>query len=109
MCGIYGYTSLKERAEPEILRRMGITLAHRGPDDEGETIQHASDVSVALGHRRLSIIDLSSAGRQPICNEDGTVWAAVNGEIYNFKELRKELKGKGHRFASHSDSEVVIH
>lgn len=109
MCAIYGYTSSKERAEPEILRRMGRTLAHRGPDDSGETIQNAPEMSIALGHKRLSIIDLSRAGRQPMSNEDGTIWLTLNGEIYNFQELRKELNHKGHRFSSRSDSEIVIH
>jgi len=109
MCAIYGYTSMKDRARPEILQRMGRTLAHRGPDDSGETIQSSSDISVALGHKRLSIIDLSPAGRQPMSNEDGTIWITLNGEIYNFQELRKDLKRKGHRFASRSDSEVVVH
>ena len=109
MCGIYGYTSLKGRIEPEILRRMGSALTHRGPDDEGETIQNSPELSVGLGHKRLSIIDLSPAGRQPMTNEDETIWITLNGEIYNFKELRKELKQKGHRFRSRSDSEVVIH
>jgi asparagine synthase (glutamine-hydrolysing) len=109
MCGIYGYTSIKERVQPDILRRMGKTLAHRGPDDGGEIIQDKPELSIGLGHKRLSIIDLSPAGRQPMSNEDGTIWITLNGEIYNFKELRTELKHKGHRFRSHSDSEVVIH
>src|ERR1051325_804082 len=90
-------------------RRMGRTLTHRGPDDAGETIQNSSDICVALGHKRLSIIDLSPVGRQPMSNEDGTIWITFNGEIYNFQELRKDLKRKGHRFASRSDSEVVVH
>lgn len=109
MCGIYGYTSFRERIEPEILRRMGRALTHRGPDDEGEMIQNTPDLSVGLGHKRLSIIDLSPAGRQPMSNEKGTIWITLNGEIYNFKELRKELKQAGHRFKSRSDSEVLLH
>lgn len=109
MCGIYGYVSLNGTKEPQILRRMGDALRHRGPDDEGEMIQNDGEVSVALGHKRLSIIDLSPAAKQPIANEDETIWVTCNGEIYNFKELRKELKGKGHRFKSHSDTEVIVH
>ena len=109
MCGIYGYLSLKERAQPEILRRMGETLQHRGPDDEGAWIQHSEELSIGLGHKRLSIIDLSSAAQQPMCNEDGSIWLSYNGEIYNFRELRSELASKGHTFKSSSDTEVIIH
>jgi asparagine synthase (glutamine-hydrolysing) len=109
MCGIYGYLSLKEPVEPEILRRMGGTLKHRGPDDEGEWTQHSGDLSIGLGHTRLSIIDLSAAAHQPMCNEDGAIWLTCNGEIYNFRELRNQLMAKGHSFKSNSDSEVIIH
>src|SRR5712692_8365528 len=109
MCGIFGYLSQRERVQPEILRRMGETLTHRGPDDEGEWIHHSGELSVALGHKRLSIIDLSSSARQPMCNEDGKIWLSYNGEIYNFRELRNELTAKGHTFKSSSDSEVIIH
>jgi asparagine synthase (glutamine-hydrolysing) len=109
MCGIFGYLSQRERVQPEILRRMGETLKHRGPDDEGEWIHHSGELSVGLGHKRLSIIDLSSAARQPMCNEDGKIWLSYNGEIYNFRELRNELAAKGHTFKSSSDSEVIIH
>lgn len=80
-------------------------MEHRGPDDQGVFI----DGYVGLGHRRLSIIDLSAAGHQPMANEDGTIWLTFNGEIYNYLELMGELKAKGHRFASGTDSEVVIH
>src|SRR5919109_1068870 len=109
MCGIYGYLSPKETIDPAILRRMGQTLKHRGPDDEGETVLDTSDLSVGLGHKRLSIIDLSAAGRQPLANEDETIWIIFNGEIYNFREIRRELERKGHKFRSHSDTEVVVH
>ena len=109
MCGIYGYISLKEPIEPETLRRMGHALKHRGPDDEAEWIQNSTEMSIGLGHKRLSIIDLSPAGRQPMANEDETIWIVFNGEIYNFKDLRKELEKKGHRFRSNSDTEVIIH
>ncbi|SRR5713226_1829439 len=109
MCGIYGYVSLKGKIEPGILSRMGESLRHRGPDDEGQMIRHDGQASVGLGHERLSIIDLSSAAKQPMANEDETIWVTFNGEIYNFGELRKELEGKGHRFKSRSDTEVIVH
>ena len=88
---------------------MGDTLRHRGPDDEGEMIGEDGDLCVGFGHQRLSIIDLSPAGRQPMSNEDGSIWITYNGEIYNFRALREELERKGHRFKSSSDTEVVIH
>jgi asparagine synthase (glutamine-hydrolysing) len=78
---------------------------HRGPDDEGTW----SDVDCTLGHRRLSIIDLSRAGRQPLANEDGNVWITFNGEIYNFQALRHELEGCGHRFRTLTDTETIVH
>lgn len=109
MCGIYGYLSTKQKVDRDILRRMGEALQHRGPDGEGEEIQQTAQWSLGLGHKRLSIIDLSPAGKQPMCNEDGTIWITYNGEIYNFRELRIELEGKGHFFRSNSDTEVIIH
>ena len=109
MCGIYGFLTHSDNVGREIMQRMGCALRHRGPDDEGEVIVHSGPVCVALGHKRLSIIDLSEAGRQPLANEDQTVWLTLNGEIYNHQELRKDLETKGHRFRSHSDSEVVLH
>ncbi|HEX9264762.1 MAG TPA: asparagine synthase (glutamine-hydrolyzing) [Candidatus Binatia bacterium] len=109
MCGIYGYLSTKENVDPDILRGMGDTLRHRGPDGEGEEIQQAVEWGLGLGHTRLSIIDLSPAGKQPMCNEDGTIWITYNGEIYNFRELRTELEKNGHHFKSNSDTEVIIH
>jgi asparagine synthase (glutamine-hydrolysing) len=109
MCGIYGYVSSRGGIQPEILRRMGDTLRHRGPDDEGEWIQHSKELAVALGHKRLSIIDLTSAAKQPISDEDGKIWLTYNGEIYNFRELRSELAAKGHTFKSTSDGEIIVH
>jgi len=86
---------------------MGRALAHRGPDDEGEMIRNTGAMSVGLGHKRLSIIDLSTAGKQPMANEDETVWVSLNGEIYNYQELRKELEDKGHvPLAFHRDPEL---
>ena len=79
-------------------------IRHRGPDDEGVWVEEG----VALGMRRLSIIDLST-GHQPIHNEDRTVWIVFNGEIYNFRELRRELEAAGHRFYTSTDTEVIVH
>ena len=86
---------------------MRDTLIHRGPDDEGLFINDSNQV--ALGHRRLSIIDLTRAGKQPMSNENGTIWITYNGEIYNFELLRRELIEKGHIFKSKTDTEVIIH
>jgi asparagine synthase (glutamine-hydrolysing) len=87
------------------LRAMGRALAHRGPDDEG--FHHEG--SLGLAHRRLAILDLSPAGRQPMPNEDGTVWLAYNGQLYGFEPLRRRLEQLGHRFRSHTDTEVIVH
>ena len=88
---------------------MAATLRHRGPDDEGYYLERYDDgVSVGLGFRRLAIIDLES-GNQPIGNEDGSVQVVFNGEIYNFRELRRELEAGGHRFATNADTEVLVH
>jgi asparagine synthase (glutamine-hydrolysing) len=84
---------------------MTNVMSHRGPDDEGLYI----DGNLGLGHRRLSIIDLSSLGHQPMANEDKTVWVIFNGEIYNYKQLRSELLSQGHAFVSQSDTEVIVH
>ena len=105
MCGIAGIVHLQARpVEPSLLRRLCDVLSHRGPDDEGYYIKGP----VALGQRRLAILDLAG-GRQPMGNEDGTVWITFNGEIYNFRELRARLEGLGHRFATHSDTEAIVH
>jgi asparagine synthase (glutamine-hydrolysing) len=107
MCGIAGLANFGDR---QILARMTHVQAHRGPDDSGLWERRFPDGSyVGLGSRRLAILDLSADGHMPMCNEDGTVWITFNGEIYNFAELRGELKSKGHRFASNTDTEVVIH
>lgn len=85
------------------------SIAHRGPDDRGMYAGEARDKAVDLGFVRLAIIDLSPAGHQPMCNEDGTVWLVFNGEIYNYSELRHDLEAFGHRFRSNTDSESIIH
>lgn len=107
MCGLAGYllSDAERVAKPEDIQAMVDALIHRGPDDEG--IECAGPI--ALGHRRLSIIDLSKAGRQPMVNEDGQLYLVCNGEIYNHRMLREELEAKGHRFRSQSDSEVILH
>ncbi|MCA9549401.1 MAG: asparagine synthase (glutamine-hydrolyzing) [Myxococcales bacterium] len=106
MCGIHGIVNLVGGETPgrDLLERMGDVTVHRGPNDSGG---YTAD-GVAIGMRRLSIIDLSG-GHQPISNHDDTLWVVCNGEIYNFRELRDELMGKGHRFKTRSDSEVVLH
>lgn len=106
MCGICGIVnSSKEKINSDRVEAMARAMAHRGPDDTG--LYSAS--GVCLGHRRLSIIDLSAVAHQPMCNEDKTVWVILNGEIYNYKDLRSELVGKGHIFRSQSDTEVIVH
>ncbi|MCA9025111.1 MAG: asparagine synthase (glutamine-hydrolyzing) [Planctomycetaceae bacterium] len=105
MCGIAGMIDLRGRPVERVpVRRMCNALVHRGPDADGFYVKG----QVALGQRRLSIIDLSG-GRQPMSNEDGSVWVSFNGEIYNYSELREELISRGHRFVSHSDTEVIVH
>src|SRR3989344_6321166 len=101
MCGIAGYWGSGDK---NILKKMADTLRHRGPDDEG----YYEDNSVGLAHRRLSIIDTSSAGHQPMSGEDSTATIVFNGEIYNFQELKNNLKKK-HLFKSSSDTEVIVY
>jgi asparagine synthase (glutamine-hydrolysing) len=105
VCGITGYFFPGGPRREDELRRMTGELTHRGPDDHGI---HLGD-GVGLGHRRLSIIDLSAAGRQPMGNEDGRILAVFNGEIYNFVELRGELESRGHVFRTATDTEVIPH
>lgn len=106
MCGIAGIFHLSgEPVSPVLLRRMTDALAHRGPDGEG----FYTDSFIGLGHRRLAIIDLSPAGHQPMISPDGNLILTYNGEVYNFRELRKELESLGHVFRSRSDTEVILH
>ncbi len=115
MCGICGKISHGSGPINEsLINSMCSSLAYRGPDDRGiytntGALGNGKQVQVALGHQRLSVIDLSNSGHQPMSNEDGTVWVTFNGEIYNFKEIRAELQKKGHIFRSDTDTEVVIH
>ena len=106
MCGIAGKFNF-DQARPvdrERLTAMATAVAHRGPDADGFYLGD----SVGLGHRRLSIIDLST-GNQPLTNEDRTIWVVFNGEIYNFADVRQELEQHGHRFRTHTDTEVIVH
>jgi len=105
VCGIYGILNLdRQPASSDFVARMGEMTVHRGPDDEGMHL----DGPCAIGMRRLSIIDLAG-GHQPLSSEDGTLWLVCNGEIYNFRDLRRELEAKGRRFKTGSDSETLIH
>lgn len=111
MCGIAGaiWFEESERVSADQLRQMRDVLTHRGPNAGGEWFAGNSSAGVALGHRRLSIIDLSDAGQQPMGNEDDQIQVVFNGEIYNYVELREDLLKRGHQFRSHTDTEVIVH
>jgi asparagine synthase (glutamine-hydrolysing) len=126
MCGICGEIDFDHQGiKPEVLKKMCQVLAHRGPDDEGMAFfrdgqcvegenpavlsKGGNGFEVGLGHRRLSIIDLSEAAHQPLSNEDRSLWIVFNGEIYNFQEIREGLQKKGHLYKSRSDTEVILH
>src|SRR5258705_84825 len=108
MCGISGFLIAGETPPARELEArlwaMIATLRHRGPDDEGVW----SDSRAGLAHARLSIIDLSPAGHQPMASADATVWISYNGEIYNFAEIRQDLEALGYRFRSRTDTEVIV-
>jgi asparagine synthase (glutamine-hydrolysing) len=106
MCGICGIADFDAGSviSRDLVERMNNTLSHRGPDDAGLYVAPG----IGLGHRRLSIIDVVG-GHQPISNEDGSVWVLLNGEIYNYAELRQRLLSRGHRFATQSDTEAIVH
>ena len=106
MCGICGKYDLSgKEVSPDLLKTMAGSIAYRGPDDEG----YFSSGPLGLGHRRLSIIDLSPAGRQPMSNEDGTIRLVFNGEIYDFENLRQRLLSRGHELKSRTDCETIVH
>lgn len=107
MCGICGYISKKQYGE-ELITSMNNTMIHRGPDDNGVFLSAIHDGQVALGHRRLSILDLSMAGHQPMYSEDKQVVIVYNGEVYNYRELKADLINKGYSFVSECDTEVVL-
>ena len=104
MCGFAGFVGEVENRE-QVLENMIDTIIHRGPDSSGKFV----DEDAALGFRRLSIIDLSESGDQPLYNEDRSKVLVFNGEIYNYQELREELIQAGHTFVSNTDSETLIH
>src|SRR5260370_2308320 len=106
MCGIAGMvqTNSDRSVNEAVIHQMCEAIVHRGPDDEGVFVKSG----VGLGMRRLSIIDLAG-GHQPIFNEDRSIWIVFNGEIYNFPKLRPELEARGHRFSTHTDTEVIVH
>lgn len=111
MCGIFGLVTTKSAGEVEsILRRATGALRHRGPDDEGlEMVRdEVRGLTVALGHRRLSILDLSPAGHQPMRDEANGNWIVYNGEVFNFRSVRGELEDRGLTFRSESDTEVIL-
>ncbi len=107
MCGISGFTDFNKQSDKTILEKMNRILAHRGPDGEGYGLYENEFATIGLGHRRLSIIDLSEGGNQPQTYQK--LHITFNGEIYNYAEIKKELEQKGHQFNSHSDTEVILH
>src|SRR3989338_10817732 len=111
MCGSAGLWGGGKPSElQDACWRLVRAQAHRGPDDEGlAAFPGPSDTRAILGSRRLAILDLSSAGHQPMSNQDGTVWVVHNGGIYNFKALRELLESQGYRFRSQTDTEVIVH
>src|SRR5215471_6801230 len=103
ICGIFEFDQARVIAAAQV-HAMNQTIRHRGPDDDGVYVNRG----IGFGHRRLSIIDVAG-GHQPLSNEDGTIWVLVNGEIYNYPELREELLARGHRLSTRSDIETVVH
>jgi asparagine synthase (glutamine-hydrolysing) len=111
MCGIVGILARKTQIPPAVLERATRSLEHRGPDDSGTVLLKDTQpgaAEVGLGHRRLAILDLSPLGHQPMHDPVTGNWIVFNGEIYNFRELRKELEGAGVEFKSHSETEVIL-
>ena len=106
MCGICGvfHSDPVQRVNRELLAAMNRQIVHRGPDDDGFFV----DGNAGLAMRRLSIIDIQS-GHQPLSNEDGKIWIVFNGEIYNHRDLRKDLQARGHRYRTQSDTETIVH
>jgi asparagine synthase (glutamine-hydrolysing) len=107
MCGIAGFVDFKNRSNEAILEKMISAVLHRGPDGQGVYFKQTSNAQIGLGHRRLSIIDLSTAANQPM-HFDG-LHIIFNGEIYNYEEIRNKLIKEGHQFTTHSDTEVILH
>ncbi len=109
MCGIAGIIDIREVVNPKSVVEMCRAIEHRGPDHSGQLQQFSQGISVGLGSQRLSIIDLSPAGNQPISNETNDIWIVYNGELYNHAELRRELEARGHQYRSHTDTETIVH
>src|ERR1700682_2047091 len=109
VCGILGFVSDRTDLSDVAIKHSIGALAHRGPDAHQVRTIRGTGAACVLGHTRLRIIDLSPLADQPMPNEDGTVWVAYNGEIYNFRELRIELKKAGHRLRSQTDTDVLVH
>lgn len=107
MCGISGFLDFEKKSSPVILEEMTNTLRHRGPDATACKLIDAPSAQIGLGHRRLSIIDLSSAATQPMQYQH--LWLVYNGEVYNYKEIQQELVLLGHQFITQSDTEVILH
>ena len=108
MCGITGFVDFHKRTEKKHLENACDTLVHRGPDDQGIAVFTGMHYHAGLGHRRLSILDITSLGHQPMYNDDKSIAIILNGEVYNFMEIRTDLEKRGHSFHSHSDTEVII-
>ncbi|MBK9121843.1 MAG: asparagine synthase (glutamine-hydrolyzing) [Chloroflexi bacterium] len=109
MCGIAAIAALNAPIDMDMLARMAHAISHRGPDQDGIAQFEAGPLHAGLGSKRLSIIDLSEAGRMPLSNEDGSIWIVYNGELYNHPEMRAALEARGHVFRSNSDTETVVH
>jgi len=107
MCGIAGFLDFSVGMDEGLLRRMVTSLDHRGPDDRGILLDRSNAAGIGLGHARLSILDLTESGRQPMVFGDLSI--VFNGEIYNFRESRTELKKTGHTFKTRTDTEVILH
>ena len=107
MCGLSGFVDFTKESNIEILNKMVATLGHRGPDDSGGELYNSEYANVGFGHNRLSIIDLSKAGHQPM--NFGKYSILLNGEIYNYSEIKNDLIVLGHKFVSETDTEVVLH
>jgi asparagine synthase (glutamine-hydrolysing) len=109
MCGIVGIVSQSTTVDKALLEQMISIIVHRGPNHSAARVEHQPRLSVGLGYCRLSIIDLSPAGNQPMSNEEGDTWIVYNGELYNHADLRRELEAKGHRYRSFTDTETILH
>src|ERR1700683_4197992 len=111
MCGIFGIIARNARIPDGVLERGTLSLAHRGPDDSGTILLRDSapePAEIGLGNRRLAILDLSPLGHQPMHDPETGNWIVYNGEIYNFRDVRREIDQAGTKFTSHSDTEVLL-